>query len=290
MDLFLQQIANGLVIGSTYAVVAVGFSLAFTVLRVIQFSHPDIFMIGMFSGLVTAEMVPGGGLVLALLGGAAGASVVGMIVERTVIAPLRGRDVLTTLIATLGVSIILQNGMAAIVGPDPVAYPPLLAGHFYEIGPVLLTLRQLFNLGLSLLLLGLASLYVRGTHIGRATRAIAERPDVAAAFGVDVARVCRLTMWLASAMAGVAAVAVGSLYGSASAFIGLTYGLKAFVCMLVAGNRYFEGVTAVALALGITEAMVTGYLSSSLRDAVAFFVLIGVLYLRPNGLFGSYAT
>jgi len=290
MDLFLQQICNGLVIGSTYAVVAVGFALAFSVLRVIQFSHPDIFMIGMFSGLVTAEMVPGGGLALALVGGALGSTVMGMVVERTVIAPLRGRDVLTTLIATLGVSIILENGMAAIVGPDPVAFPRLLAGHFYETGPVLLTLRQIFNLGLSLVLLGLASLYVRGTHLGRATRAVAERPDVAAAFGVDIRHVCRITIWLASAMAGIAAVAVGTLYGSASAFVGLLYGLKAFVCMLVAGNRYFEGAIVVALALGILEAMVTGYLSSSLRDAVAFFVLIGVLYLRPNGLFGSYGT
>jgi branched-chain amino acid transport system permease protein len=290
MDLFLQQICNGLVIGSTYADVTVGFALAFSVLRVIQFSHPDIFMIGMFSGLVTAEMVPGGGLALALIGGALGSTVVGMVVERTVIAPLRGRDVLTTLIATLGVAIILENGMAAIVGPDPVAFPRLLAGHFYEIGPVLLTLRQMFNLGLSLVLLALASLYVRGTHLGRATRAVAERPDVAAAFGVDVRHVCRMTIWLASAMAGIAAVAVGTLYGSASAFVGLLYGLKAFVCLLVAGNRYFESAIAVALALGILEAMVTGYLSSSLRDAVAFFVLIGVLYLRPNGLFGSYGT
>jgi len=290
MDLFLQQICNGLVIGSTYADVTVGFALAFSVLRVIQFSHPDIFMIGMFSGLVTAEIVPGGGLVLALIGGALGSTVVGMVVERTVIAPLRGRDVLTTLIATLGVAIILENGMAAIVGPDPVAFPGLLAGHFYQIGPVLLTLRQVFNLGLSLVLLALASLYVRGTHLGRATRAVAERPDVAAAFGVDIRHVCRMTICLASGMAGIAAVAVGTLYGSASAFVGLLYGLKAFVCMLVAGNRYFESAIAVALALGILEAMVTGYLSSSLRDAVAFFVLIGVLYLRPNGLFGSYGT
>lgn len=290
MDLFLQQFFNGLVIGSTYAVVAVGFTLAFSVLRVIQFSHPDIFMIGMFSGLVTAETMPGGGLALALIGAAVGATAVGMVVERTVIAPLRGRDVLTTLIATLGVSIILENGMAAIAGPDPVAFPRLLPGHFYEIGPVLLTLRQVFNLGLSLLLLALASLYVRATHMGRAARAIAERPDVAAAFGVNVARVSQVTIWLASAMAGVAAVAVGTLYGSASAFVGLVYGLKAFVCMLVAGNRYFEGAIVVALALGVIEAMVTGYVSSSLRDAVAFFVLIGVLYLRPDGLFGSYGT
>lgn len=288
MDLFLQQIINGLVIGSTYAVVAVGFALAFTVLRVIQFAHPDVFMIGMFSGMVAANAVPGGGLLVGLAGGALGATVSGAAIERAVIAPLRGRDVLTTLIATLGVSVILQNGMAAIVGPDPVPYPPLLPARFYEIGPVLITLRQAFSLGLSLLLLLLASLYVRGTRLGRATRAIAERPDVAAAFGVDVGRVCRLTIWLASGMGGIAAVSVGALYGSASAFVGLLYGLKAFVCMLVAGNRYFETVMAVGLALGVLEALVTGYISSSMRDAVAFLVLIGVLYLRPNGLFGSY--
>ncbi|MFG1421774.1 branched-chain amino acid ABC transporter permease [Roseixanthobacter liquoris] len=290
MDLFLQQLSNGLVIGSTYAVVAVGFALAFTVLRVIQFAHPDVFMIGMFTGMVAAGFVPGGGLAVALLGGAVGSTAIGAIIERTVVAPLRGRDVLTTLIATLGVSVILQNGMAVIVGPDPIPYPRLLPARFYEIGPVLLTLRQMFCLGLCAVLLALASLYVRRTHIGRATRAIAERPDVAAAFGVDVRRVCQITFWFASTMAGLAAVAVGSLYGSASAFVGLLYGLKAFICMLVAGNRYFEAVIAVGLALGVLEALVTGYVSSSLRDAVAFFVLIGVLYLRPNGLFGSYAT
>ncbi len=290
MDLFLQQLCNGLVIGSTYAVVAVGFALAFTVLRVIQFAHPDLFMIGMFSGMTAAGIVPGGGLLVALLGGALGATAVGAVIERTVIAPLRGKDVLTTLIATLGVSVILQNGMAALVGPDPVPYPQLLPARFFEIGPVLLTLRQVFNLVLSFALLALASLYVRATRIGRATRAIAERPDVAAAFGVDVGHVCRVTIWLSSAMAGIAAVAVGSLYGSASAFVGLLYGLKAFICMLVAGNRHFEAVIAVAIVLGVTEALVTGYVSSSLRDAVAFCVLIGVLYLRPDGLFGSYAT
>ena len=290
MDLFLQQLSNGLIIGSTYAVVAVGFALAFTVLRVIQFAHPDVFMIGMFSGMTAASVVPGGGLIVALIGGALGATVTGAVIERAVISPLRGRDTLTTLIATLGVSVILQNGMAVLVGPDPVPYPRLLPAHFFEIGPVLLTLRQVFNFGLSLLLLALASFYVRGTHIGRATRAIAERPDVAAAFGVDVRRVCRVTIWLASGMGGVAAVAVGTLYGSASAFVGLLYGLKAFVCMLVAGNRYFEAVIAVGLALGVLEALVTGYVSSSLRDAVAFLVLIVVLYLRPNGLFGSYTT
>lgn len=290
MDLLLQQVANGLVIGSTYAVVALGFALAFSVLRVIHFAHPDIFMIGMFAGLVAANAVPFGGLFVAIAAGALGATAVGALVERAVLAPLRGRDVLTTLIGTLGVSIMLQNGMAVFVGVDPVPYPPLLPRSFVDIGPVMLTIRQVFNLGLSIVLLVLVSFYVRGTRAGRATRAIAERPDVAAAFGVDVARICQITILVASTMAGVAAVSVGALYGSASAFVGLLYGLKAFTCMLVAGNRHIEGVMAVAILLGVIEALVTGYVSSSLKDAVAFLVLISVLYVRPQGLFGSYAA
>jgi branched-chain amino acid transport system permease protein len=290
MDLLLQQLANGLVIGSTYAVVAIGFALAFTVLRVINFAHPDIFMVGMFAGLLPAAVSPALGLVIALLAGALGAGFVGFALERAVIAPLRGRDVLMTLIGTLGVAIALQNGMAVIAGPDPVPYPALLPRKFVDIGPVSLTVRQIGNFVICLLLLALVSLYVRATSWGRATRAIAERPDVAAAFGVNVARICQLTILLASGMAGIAAVSVGTLYGSASAFVGLLYGLKAFICMLVAGNRYFEGVMVVGLGIGIVEALVTGYLSSSLRDAAAFFILIGVLYFRPNGLFGSYST
>ena len=290
MELFLQQIANGLVIGSTYAVVALGFALAFTVLRVINFAHPDIFMVGMFAGLVAGVQFPEGGLLLAIVVGAVVAGAVGFLIERAVIRPLRGRDVLSTLIGTLGVAIMLQNGMAIIAGPDPVAYPLLLPRKMIDIGPVALTFKQLVNFGICVLLLAFVSFYVRGTRIGRATRAIAERPDVAAAFGINVGLICTVTIVIASMMGGVAAVSVGTLYGSAWAFVGLLYGLKAFTCMLVAGNRYFEGVMVVGLAIGVIEALVTGYVSSSLKDAVAFFVLIGVLYFRPNGLFGPYST
>lgn len=288
MILFVQQIVNGLVIGSTYAVVAVGFALVFTVLRVINFAHPDIFMVGMFSGLAGATLVSSN-LAVVLVFGALGAGIVGLALERAVIRPLRGRDVLMTLIATLGVAIMLQNGMAILEGPDPVPYPNVLAQGAIAIGGVGMSTRQLTNFAISILILALASYYVRATKYGRATRAVAELPDVAAAFGVNVNVVSRITVVLASMMAGVAAVSVSILYGSAWAFIGLVYGLKSFVVMLVAGNRYFEGVMVVALGLGIVEALVTGYISSSLRDAVAFFILIAVLYFRPNGLFGSYA-
>src|ERR1051325_9921624 len=160
MELLLQQLANGLIIGSTYAVVAIGFALAFTVLRVINFAHPDIFMVGMFAGLAAAILWPIVGLIGVLIAGAAGAGLVGLALERTVIAPLRGRDVLMTLIGTLGVAIALQNGMALIAGPDPVAYPALLPRRFLDIGPVTLTVRQLANFAICILLLILVSLYV----------------------------------------------------------------------------------------------------------------------------------
>jgi branched-chain amino acid transport system permease protein len=197
--------------------------------------------------------------------------------------------VLMTLIATLGVAIMLENGMALVEGPDPVAYPALLPQAPIHLGEIVIGSRQLANFALSLLVLGLASWYVRATRYGRATRAIAERPDVAAAFGVNVDVIARITVVLASMMAGVAAVSVGALYGSAWVFVGTLYGLKAFIVMLVAGNRHFEGVVAIALGLGVVEALVTGYISSSLTDAVAFCLLILVLYFRPDGLFGSYA-
>ncbi|MEJ0071974.1 MAG: branched-chain amino acid ABC transporter permease [Pseudomonadota bacterium] len=227
---------------------------------------------------------------MVLLGGACGSAAVGMTLERLVIRPLRGRDVLMTLIGTLGVAIMLQNGMAAFMGPDPLPYPEVLPARLLSLGPISLSLRQLANVAICILILAAISYYVRATKLGRATRAVAESPDVAAAFGVDVNRVSQVSIVLASLMAGFAAVSVGMLYGSAWAFVGLLYGLKSFTCMLVAGNRYFEGVMVVAVILGVVEALVTGYVSSSLKDAVAFLVLIGVLYFRPNGLFGSYAT
>jgi branched-chain amino acid transport system permease protein len=289
MDMFLQQVMNGAVIGSTYAVVAVGFALVFIVLRVVNFAHPEIFMLGMFSGLWAASHVSGN-LVVVLAAGAIGAGLGGLVLERVVIRPLHGRNMLMTLLATLGVSIVVQNGMAIITGPDPVPYPPIIPNVSVPLGPVSLTARQLANFSACAVLLITASYFVRCTKYGRATRAVAERPDVAAAFGVNVSLISLITVVFASLMAGVAAVSLGLLYGSAWAFVGLLYGLKAFVILLVAGNRYFEGVVLVAIALGIIEALITGYVSSGMRDVVTFALLIGVLYFRPNGIFGSYNT
>jgi len=287
MELFFQQIVNGLIIGTTYAVVAIGFSLVFTVLRVINFAHPDIFMVGMFAGLLGGIYISDNFIVVFVCG-VVGAATVGFILERAILRPLRDRDILSTLIATLGVGIVLQNSMAILMGPDPISYPKALPRFLVLDGPITLSLLQIVNGAVTLVIILGLSYFVRATRYGRATRAIAENPDVSAAFGVDVIKVSRVAVVMASGAAGAAAVSVGLLYGSAWAFVGILYGLKSFVCMLVAGNRYFEGVIAVAFFLGVLESLVTGYLSSSWRDGVAFVLLIVVLFFRPDGLFGSY--
>ena len=287
MERLVQQMANGLIIGSTYAVVAIGFSLVFTVMRVVNLSHPEIFMIGMFLALLIAVQVTQNLLVILVLV-ALGTALLGLLVERVALRPLQKQGVLMPLIGTAGVSIFMQYTVAAISGPDERAFPRLIPLAGYWLGPVTLTSWQLTNLGFSILMLLAVSVYVRRTRWGRATRAVAERPDVAAAFGVDVNRVAQLSVALATLLAGVAGVSIALLYGVVSPFVGGLYGLKSFVCMLVAGNRHIEGVMVVGLLLGIIEALVTGLVSANLRDAISFVLLIAILYFRPKGLFGSY--
>jgi branched-chain amino acid transport system permease protein len=287
MELFLQQVLNGLMIGSTYAVVALGFSLVFSVMRVVNMAHPEFFMAGAFGAFVATTYLTRNFFVV-LLAGMVLAAVVGLVVERLVIRPVRGRYILIPFIATAGVGIALQHGAERVFGSDPVLVPAVIASASYELGPLTVTRMQLVTLAVAAVLMVALRYYVRSTKWGRATRAVAERPDVAAAFGVNVNLVSRLTIGISAVMAGAAGATIGLLYTSAWAFMGLLYGLKSFVCMLVAGNRHIEGVMAVGLLVGVLEALVTGYISSNFRDAVAFGVLVVVLVFKPKGLFGSY--
>lgn len=288
MELLVQHIVNGIMIGSTYAVVAVGFALTFSVLRVINLAHPDVFMIAMFVGLVVVQRLTES-FVLVLILAALGVALVGLAIERSVLRPLTGTQLLMPMIATAGVSVFLQNSIQGIFGPDQLRFPRILPFAQVQIGPVTVTSLQIITFGIAIVVMLGASFYVRRTKWGLAARAVAERPDMAATFGVNVSHVAQLTVGLSSVMAGLAGVGIAVLYGSAWAFAGLLYGLKSFVCMLVAGNRHIEAVMLVGLLLGIMEALTTAYLSSSYRDAVAFAVLIVVLFFRPNGIFGSYA-
>jgi branched-chain amino acid transport system permease protein len=299
MEQFFQQLINGIMIGSTYAVVALGFGLIFSVMRVVNLAHPEIFMVGAYVAFVviTRLHLPGQGLgvsvavgvfLLVLVLAMAVTGVLGLILERLVVRPTRGTYILTPFIATSGVSIVLQNGAQRIFGPDPVRVPSVIPAHTFVLSGVRVTSMQITTVLTAVLIMLALRYYVYRTRWGRATRAVAEKPDVAAACGVNVNLVSQLTVSIASIMAGAAGVTLGLLYSSAAPFMGLLFGLKSFVCMLVAGNRYIEAIMAVGLLLGVVEAMVTGYVSSNLRDAVAFALLLAVLFFRPQGLFGSY--
>jgi branched-chain amino acid transport system permease protein len=299
MEQFFQQLINGLMIGSTYAVVALGFGLIFSVMRVVNLAHPEIFMVGAYVAFVviTRLHIPGQGLgvsvavgvfLLVLVLAMVVTGVLGLILERLVVRPTRGTYILTPFIATSGVSIVLQNGAQRVFGPDPVRVPGVIPAHTFVVSGVRVTSMQITTVLTAVLIMLALRYYVYRTRWGRATRAVAEKPDVAAACGVNVNLVSQLTVSIASIMAGAAGVTLGLLYSSAAPFMGLLFGLKSFVCMLVAGNRYIEAIMVVGLLLGVVEAMVTGYVSSNLRDAVAFALLLAVLFFRPQGLFGSY--
>ena len=299
MEQFIQQLVNGIMVGSTYAVVALGFGLVFSVMRVVNLAHPEIFMIGAYVAFVviTGLHVQGQGLgvlvgvalfLAVLLVAMLTTGLVGLVLERLVIRPTRGTYILTPFIATAGVSIVLQNSAQRLFGPDPVRVPSVIPPHTFTFSGVRVTSMQLATFLTAGVIMLALRYYVHNTRWGRATRAVAEKPDVAAACGVNVNLVSQLTVGIASIMAGAAGVALGLLYTSAAPFMGLLFGLKSFICMLVAGNRHIEAIMAVGLLLGVVEAIVTGYISSNLRDAVAFALLLAVLFFRPQGLFGSY--
>jgi branched-chain amino acid transport system permease protein len=302
MHTLVQEVVNGIMTGSTYGVVALGFGLVFSVMRVLNMAHPDLAMIGAYVAYMVSSAVGDaklGGLSLPVellvfiglaVAGATVAGAGGLVIERLIVRTTRGAYLLVPFIATLGVSIFLENGANSIWGSNPVPVASVLGNSAIRVQGITFTSNQLATLLTSLGMLLALSYYVRRTKWGLATRAVAELPGVASANGINVNRVSQLSVGIASAMAGTAGVTLALLQTSASPFMGQLLGLKCFVCMMVAGNRHIEGILAVGLALGVLESLVVGYISADWVNAVAFTMLLAILAFRPSGLFGSYST
>jgi branched-chain amino acid transport system permease protein len=296
---FLQQLLNGLMTGSSYAVIGLGFGLVFGVMRVCNVAHAQFFMLGGYVGFVVglpfSMMAPGlsivariGIFVVVVAAAMLFMGLVGVIVERVIVRPLRGTQVMIPFIATAGAATALQYAVQAIFGADPVLVPRFIPSRTYYFAGLNVTTAQMTTLvGMVAMLVGVRY-YVLRTRWGQATRAVAEWPYVAAACGVNVDRVFQLTLAISAAAGAVAGVLVSNLYASASPFMGDLFGTKAFICVLVAGNRKIEGMMLIGLIVGIAEALVAGYVSSTYRDAVAYLILVLILGFRPAGLFGSY--
>ena len=286
LTIFLQQVTNGLMAGAAYSLVALGFTLTFGVLRVLNLAHPEVFMVGAFLGYLSITFLSPN-FVLALAVAMVGAAVLGIIVERIALRPLRQAEYLMPLISTIAVSMIMQNGAAIAFGTEATRFPPALPTIFYNLRGIQISSVQIVIFVTAIVLMFVLKYYIDRTRMGRAIRATAEDAEVAAFLGVDVGMVIVLTMAVSSALAGAAGVMIGSLYNSAWPYMGINYGLKGLVIMIVGGVGSMEGAMVGGLMLGVIEALTIGYLSSTYRDAIAFGILVAILLLRPHGLFGE---
>ena len=301
MDIFIQQLVNGLTLGAVYAVVALGYTMVYGIIQLINFAHGDVVMVGaMVAFSVIGALAPSGQpplvIVLVATGCAVSACVlIGYAMERLAYRPLRGAPRLAPLITAIGVSIILQHLAMMIWSRNPLAFPQIIKTQSYDIAGATVTNVQIAILSISLAIMaGLVALVYR-TKLGTAMRATAQNPQVAGLMGIDANRVIAFTFVIGAALAAVAGVMVASYYGIAHYAMGSQLGLKAFCAAVLGGIGNIPGAMLGGVLLGLVEALGAGYIGdltgnvfgSNYQDVFAFIVLIGVLVLRPSGLLGE---
>lgn len=303
MDIFIQQIFNGLILGSMYALVALGYTMVYGVLNLINFAHGDVLMIGAMVGLsilkvvnIVAPDLPGVvKLIIAIVGAIPVCIGVNVLIERVAYRPLRNAPRLAPLITAIGVSILLQTFAMMIWGRSPISFPQVMPSDSYHVLGALISPTQVMLLVLAAAsMIGLVFM-VEKTKMGRAMRATAENPRVAGLMGVDSNRVIVLTFAIGAALAAVAGVMWGATYSSAQFAMGFVPGLKAFSAAVLGGIGNIYGAMLGGILLGLIESLGAGYigdltgnfLGSQYQDIFAFVVLIIVLTLRPSGIMGE---
>jgi branched-chain amino acid transport system permease protein len=293
--LYLQQLINGLTVGALYALIALGYTMVYGVLEMINFAHGDVFMVGSFLGLVVLALLgpsgAAGGLAIVLvavyLGAMVGCGALGVAIERVAYRPVRGASRLGPLISALGVSLFIQNAVMLLVGARPKPFPQLIPKQLYHAGGAVFTNVQLLLLATALLLMIGLDQFVRRTRWGKAMRAVAQDAEAAGFMGVEVNRVIALTFLIGSVLAAGAGVMVGLYYGIIDFFMGYVAGLKAFTAAVLGGIGNLRGAMVGGLLLGVVESFGAGFVGAHWRDVIAFAVLIAVLVLRPAGLLGQ---
>ena len=282
-----QQLANGVLLGATYALFALGFTLMFGVLRVINLAYGFYFTAGAFFSLWLAQA--GWPLIAALPAAAVGAGVVAVALDWLLLTRLRRAhaDELASLMVTLGAVLALYAAAAAWLGPDIRRLPPdLVGGGAVDALGVRVTLAQLLILVACGALVGLLVLLVRGTTLGLAIRAMAEKPDAAALMGINTARLATLVSFVSGTLAGAGGVLIGLNFNAIHPYMGEQMMLRGFVVVIVGGLGDIFGALLAGLLLGVVEVLTAGYLASGLKEAVGFAILVLVLWFRPAGLFG----
>ena len=293
MTEFLQQLLNGLSLGAIYALIALGYTMVYGVLRFINFAHSDVFMVGAFIGYFAGQHLPHdsvlGGIV-ALAAAMAGCAVLGILIERVVYRPLRGGPTLNVLITAIGMSLFLEYTGQLVFGATPRPFPSIIPARMISVHGLVISMNQLIVIIVAVLLMVALELAVYRTKIGTAMRAVALNPRAAQLVGINIDVVISFTFGLGSALAGAGGVLYALNYPSIDPLMGVVPGLKAFVAAVLGGVGNIPGAALGALILGMTETFIDGSWWSTYKDAIAFAILIGILLFRPAGLLGRYTT
>jgi branched-chain amino acid transport system permease protein len=299
MTELLQQLINGISLGAIYALIAVGYTMVYGVLRFINFAHGDVFMVGATVGLVAGKYYlawagePSTAIFIAvLLTAMLACGVLGYLIELLAYRPLRGKPRITVLITAIGVSLLLEYGFQNqhVYGPDPRAFPALLPWTRtpIELGELIIRPIDILVVGLTVALTVGLTMMIKFTRVGMAIRAVSFRADTASLMGINANRVISLTFVLGSVLAAAGGIFWASKYPNVHPLMGLMPGIKAFVAAVLGGIGSIYGAVLGGLMLGLVEVLVVGYLDGSqYRDAVAFIILIAMLLLRPSGLLGQ---
>lgn len=287
---FLQQLINSLSLGSVYALIALGYTMVYGIVKLINFAHGDIIMVGAFVGffVLDAMGVTALSLVIAFLISMVICAILGIVIEKTCYKPLRNSPKITALITAIGVSLFLENGMRSIpqIGPNPRQFPTFHA-FSVKLGPINISDVQIVVFTVSVLLMVLLTYIVQYTKMGKAMRATSFDQNAALLMGVDINKVISFTFAIGAALAAAAGILFASSYPQVEPYMGIMPGLKAFVAAVLGGIGSIPGAVIGGFILGIAETLTKGFISSTYADAVVFGILIIILIVRPTGLLGK---
>jgi len=301
LEIFFQQVINGLVLGSMYALVALGYTMVYGIINLINFAHGEILMVGALTSWTVVTVLAASGMpgwllmLLALLCAAVICSALNFAIEKVAYRPLRNAPRLAPLITAMGMSLLLQTLAMVVWKPNPKPFPSLLPQEPINLGGPVISVTQLVILGATAIMLALLMYVVNYTKLGRAMRATAENPKVAALMGVKPDRVISATFVIGAVLAALAGLMWAANYGTAQHTMGFLFGLKAFTAAVMGGIGNLAGAVVGGILLGLLEAIGAGYLGeltggvlgSHYADIFAFVALILVLTLRPSGLLGE---
>ncbi|WP_035052000.1 branched-chain amino acid ABC transporter permease [Carnobacterium pleistocenium] len=286
MEAFLQQLINGLSLGSIYALIALGYTMVYGIIKLINFAHGDIYMVGAFVGY-TAINTLNLSFFPALILSMVFCAVLGVAIERIAYKPLRNATRVAALITAIGMSYLLQNGMIYLVGSETRAFPQVIENRVYEFMGLQVSQTQIMIFATTIILMLALQVIVQKTKMGKAMRAVSTDADAARLMGINVDNVISFTFALGSSLAGAAGVLVGLYYNSIEPMMGYAPGLKAFIAAVLGGIGIIPGAMFGGFAIGIIETLVSGYGGSLIKDAVVYLILIIILIFKPSGLLGK---